>query len=135
MNGPPTRKPDGNLLLLVTPAISSCEGWLGLNHAMSGFMGLGVTILMSASILVAYDVFRGPGPAPPGAYAFSQGSEAGTILVIAAPHGIYWDQLAVNGCANVPSGIVTGGQVIAGCQGMVTITQRASNQILFSRNV
>jgi len=61
-----------------------------------------------------------------------EGGTARTLTVVSSTQGIAWQDVTVTGCDTIPTGNVTAGQLIEGCQGTVTVAYTPTNTLLYT---
>lgn len=102
-----------------------------MSHALSGFLGLLIAVVFSATSLLAYNQFQGIGSEAPRAFSFVPDEGEAAIRVVASPPRVLWTEIDVRGCTLVPEGEIQAGQEIRGCSGDVLIRDALTDRILF----
>lgn len=90
---------------------------------------LALALLLSIGVL-AFSIYYTWESEDPGAYAFAHDRTRGTIEVQASPTGARWQDLDVDGCATVPTGPISAGDLLSGCAGRVTIVEIESRFLI-----
>lgn len=54
-----------------------------------------------------------------------------TITVVRVDEGLWWSDVDVTGCSDVPDGAMTPGDQVTGCRGKVTIRHKATRGIMY----
>lgn len=123
-----------NLVALVWVAMK--RGWANddaVTPLVASLLLLGVVAILAASVMyLGQDLGANAGKLSMG-YVFDHDLAQGTVDVVRAPDGVPWKQLDVQGCAAVPTGLVSAGDTVSGCSGHVTIRDVEANFVLFDR--